>query len=52
MTRCTSATDGAISRNHLSKQPLASIAQLLLVLKGPSLTHEYLNKSLKKIITT
>ena len=48
MTRCTSATDGAFPLNHLSKQPPASIVQLLLVPKGPSVTQEYLKKSLKK----
>ena len=47
MTRCTSATDGAFPRNHLSTQPPASSVQLLLVPKGPSSTQEYLKKSLK-----
>ena len=49
MTRCTSATDSAFPRNHLSKQPPASIVQLVLVPKGPSSTQEYLKKSLKKL---
>ena len=49
MTRCTSGTDGAFPRNHLSKQPPASIVQLVLVPKGPSSTQEHLKKSLKKL---